>query len=289
MNKTLIGKDGFLFLQNDSSREIETHQNNISLVNNDSLNRYKEHKDKCLLTVFPDKSMVLRDFLPDGYNLIYRPNFDVYAEFFGERIIDGYAILQNEPDIFYKTDTHMNLNGCYIIYKHFIKKANELFGFNLSVENLHIEKNITSLVELNIGYGDLIRECNIGNQILENTDDLYFFNDDIHFYEKYVISHNDPIEFLYLQNNSFINKTNELSNRVVNWDIISNHILHIKNIPNPKCKVLILYDSFLLSTMKLYMKLFDEVYMFKNVFYEKCIHAINPDYIFEFRIERFLN
>ena len=34
MNKTLIGKNGFLFLQNDSANELEVHNDNLCKVDN---------------------------------------------------------------------------------------------------------------------------------------------------------------------------------------------------------------------------------------------------------------
>jgi len=34
--------------------------------------------------------------------------------------------------------------------------------------------------------------------------------------------------------------------------------------------------------------MFSEVYMIKSAFNNKIIEKINPDYIFEFRVERFL-
>lgn len=58
MDKTLIGKHDYLFLKNDSCSELEVHNNNLCLVNNDFYKRYCEYKDKYLLIVFPDKSLI---------------------------------------------------------------------------------------------------------------------------------------------------------------------------------------------------------------------------------------
>jgi len=52
--------------------------------------------------------------------------------------------------------------------------------------------------------------------------------------------------------------------------------------------IVIIYDSFLLPTLWLYLRMFEEVYMSKHIFTESIIDKINPDYVFEFRIERFL-
>jgi len=40
--------------------------------------------------------------------------------------------------------------------------------------------------------------------------------------------------------------------------------------------------------MSLYIKMFEEVYMIKDVYNRKIIEKINPDLIFEYRVERFL-
>ena len=42
MTKTLIGKNNFLFLQNDSARELEVHNNNLCLVHHEFYKRYEE-------------------------------------------------------------------------------------------------------------------------------------------------------------------------------------------------------------------------------------------------------
>ena len=74
---------------------------------------------------------------------------------------------------------------------------------------------------------------------------------------------------------------------MVDWNIVSKYMIYKKN--NLKnFKVIIFYDSFLLNILPLYMELFNEVYMIKNVYSNQLIEMINPDYIFEFRVERFL-
>jgi hypothetical protein len=72
------------------------------------------------------------------------------------------------------------------------------------------------------------------------------------------------------------------------WEILSKHIIYKTNSNTNKLKVIIFYDSFLLSIISLYMELFGEVYMIKSVYDNRLIEAIKPDYVFEFRVERFL-
>ena len=73
------------------------------------------------------------------------------------------------------------------------------------------------------------------------------------------------------------------------WDDIKYLIIYSKNENiNNNIKAVIFYDSFLASTINLYTELFNEVYMIKSIFSAKFIEYINPDFVLEFRIERFL-
>jgi hypothetical protein len=132
MNKALIGKNGYLFLQNDSNKELEVHGNNLDLTNNDKIQNITLIKDKYLLVVFPNKSLLCKQYLPDGYNMIYRPAFNKYHAILDNNLLDGYDVLKNySNDVYYKTDTHLNVNGCIIMYNTFIDKINTLFNLNI--------------------------------------------------------------------------------------------------------------------------------------------------------------
>jgi hypothetical protein len=290
MNKTLIGKDGFLFLQNDSSNELEIHNNNLCKVDNLFYKKYENIINKFLLIVFPNKSFVCKKKLPDEYNLQYRPGFESYQKYLNNNILDGYNYANNE-DTFYKTDTHMNLKGCTQVYYAFINKVNQLFNFNIKSKNINLEtKEVLSLSELSLGIGDLTWSNNLGNQELVNTNDTYFFSNDFELiYCKYNITLDSEIIFLLFNNNSFENITSSLINQILTWEHLSKYTLYKKNNNSEnKIKVLIFYDSFLLSTMSLYLNMFEEVYMVKSTFDQNLVNVINPDYIFEFRVERFL-
>lgn len=288
MHKTLIGKDNYLFLQNDSSNEINSHQTNI--VKHNSINLSTYDLNNYLLIVFPNKSYMLKNYLPDGYDLKYRPNFDKYKNYLKDNILDCYQILKDENDVFYKTDTHMNLNGCYIIYKHFIDKINTLFNLSIEKQNIIIEKkNVNNLSSLCKGIGDLTWETNLGDQKLEDVTDNYYtttyFND---FYMGYIVNDNASIRFLLYSDNKLIDETKLIENKIVDWNIVSKYIVYNKINCNNKLKILIFYDSFLQSTIPLYLNMFNEIYLVKNIYSKEMIDLINPDYVFEFRVERFL-
>ena len=63
--KTLVGKNNYLFLINDTCKELEVHCNNLTLITDSQLNRYNPVIDKFLLVVFPDKSLIHKDFLDE--------------------------------------------------------------------------------------------------------------------------------------------------------------------------------------------------------------------------------
>jgi hypothetical protein len=290
MDKTLIGKNGFLFLQNDSANELEVHNNNLCKVDNLFYEKYEKIKDKFLLIIFPNKSYVCKKYLPDEYNLQYRPGFDIYENYLKNNILDGYNYVNSE-DTFYKTDTHMNLKGCVKIYYAFVNKINYLFDLIIVPKKINLEaKEVLSLSELNLGIGDLTWPNNLGNQKLVTTSDTYFFSNDFELlYCRYNLTLDSEINLLLFNNNTLENITSSLDNQLLSWEHLSTYILYKNNnnLKN-KNKVLIFYDSFLLSTMSLYLNMFGEVYMAKTIFDQNLVNFINPDYIFEFRVERFL-
>jgi hypothetical protein len=289
-NKTLIGKNNYLFLQNDESHELETHSNNICVVSDNFFKRYEKYINKFLLIVLPNKSFIYKEFLPNNYNLQYRPNFNKYKEYLKNNILDGYNILVNIDDTYYKTDTHINLNGNYLIYLHFIDKINELFKLNIIKKEYKVKYiQCNSLAELNKGVGDLTWYNNLGNQKLDDITDKYYFFDDIEdIYLNYRINSNNIIRLLLFQNNILIDDTVNNINNIIDWNIVSKYILYKKNNIDNNLKVLIFYDSFLLSLLPIIINLFGEVYLSKSIFNSNMIDLINPDYIFEFRCERFL-
>jgi hypothetical protein len=291
MSKTLIGKNDYLFLQNDSARELEVHNDNLCLVSSNFYEKYESIKDKFLLTIFPNKSYIYSNFLPDGYNLKYRPAFDIYNNYLKEHILDGYSFLKDIDDTYFKTDTHINNKGALIIYNEFINKINGLFNLNISSKNYTCNKiEVDNLSCLQIGIGDLTWDLNLGNQVLEIKNDTYYeVVDSEQLYVKYIFDDMSEIKTLEYTDNSIIDKTYENINKRLDWNVISKYILFKQNINcDNKLKIVIFYDSFLCSTLQLYMELFYEVYFVKACFDINVVNTINPDYIFEFRVERFL-
>jgi hypothetical protein len=282
MEKTLIGNNGYLFLKNDDSRELEVHCNNLCLVIND-LSRFQKYIDKYYITIFPDKSYIYKQFLPSNYQAQYRPGLLKYKSLLNDKLFDAYDILKNIDNPYYKTDTHINLNGAYSVYINFIEKINLHYSFDIPVKDIKIKNKNVILSELNIGLGDLTWESNKGNQELDNILDTYYYSDEL--IQIYCQNNNQDIVFY---DKNLINKSDKIIDKIIDWYIISDHILYKKNNNTINKKVIIFYDSFLLSTLSLYLTMFYEVYMIKDVYNTNIIDKINPDLIFEFRVERFL-
>jgi len=170
-------------------------------------------------------------------------------------------------------------------YLEVIEKINELYSLNLSVEKINVEVKECILKDLCRGVGDLTWETNLGNQLLNDINDKYYYsNDMLDFYIYYIIKNENSIRFLDYDLND---NTLSLENQNTSWDIISKYVIYKKN-ENCKHKVLIFYDSFLLSTIPLYLNLFNEVYLAKTLYNNNLINLIKPEYVFEFRVERFL-
>lgn len=285
LHKTLIGKNGYLFLINDSARELEVHCDNLNLIKNPNLDHLT--KANYFLTIFPNKSLVYKDFLPDEYSVKYRPAFDIYKNVLQNKMMDGYDVLKNEEDVYYKTDTHINFKGAYLVYNYFVTKINQIYKFNIKPKQICIKKKECKLNECNVGIGDLLWDNNLGDQIIDDRFDTYYYSDEVrNIYNEYIIHSNGSLRLLDYKLNDI---TDTLNGVILHWNIISKHIIFKNNNEcNNNYKVLIFYDSFLLSSLPLYLEMFTNIYMIKSVYSNELIELIQPDYVFEFRVERFL-
>lgn len=286
MNKTLIGKEGYLFLINDSSQELDVHCNNLCRVSTPINTRFDSHKAKYFITIFPNKSFVQQKYLPDKYTPKYRPAFDIYKSYFGPHLLDGLEIV-NDPDRYYKTDTHINISGACRIYERWAHCVGELFGLSIPITEISIRsEKVNSLANLCLGIGDLTWSANLGDQTLDDTSDTYYSSESVEsLYLRYTIHPNSAIRILDKQ---FNDCTEQHTDKILDWNIVSNYILYRQNENGIPKKVVFLYDSFLVSTLSLYLQIFSHTYMIKVIYSKELLDTINPDYIFEFRCERFL-
>jgi hypothetical protein len=290
--KTLKGKDGYLFLINDSSNEIIKHCKSSLKGNINIMNLYN-NIDNYILLVYPDKSYFYNMFLPDEYKAMFRPIFDDYKQILKNKILDPYDELKKESNIFYKTDTHINLKGNYIVYNFFVGEIKKLLNIDfklLSIESLKVT-NVNKLSSLQRGIGDLTWISNLGDQILSDTSDIYYDDeiDEIKYMRTYIDAKSN-IKLLNFINNTLVDETDNNYNKMFNWNMISNYIIYRKNNYdiNNNLRVIVFYDSFLAHAIHLYLNLFKEIFLIKTIFNQKYIDVIKPDFIFEFRAERFL-
>jgi hypothetical protein len=289
--KTLIGKDNYLFLINDSANELGVHNDNILYINDSYVDKYMLIKNKFLLIIIPNKSYIYKHLLDDKYNLQYRPAAQLCINKLENHVLDGYEILKNTKNTYYKTDTHINLYGNYLIYLNFIDKINNLFNLNIDKKIINILSRESILSSEKQGIGDLTWESNLGSLVLEevNKKDIFYYSNDFDkIFNEYIINPDDKIRLLEFKENIITDITNNKIGSLIEWNILSSYILYTKNNINPSYKVLIFYDSMLCSVLGLYLILFDEVYLSKSAFNINLVNQINPDYVFEFRIERFI-
>ena len=285
-SKVLMGKDNYLFLQQTSGHSLNCHieEHNLTLTIDNLQTRYNKYIEKLLFVIFPDKEVICKDFLPDNIICKYRPYAKLYKNYFKKKVLDGLSIL--DPSDYYKTDTHINNKGALKIYKNIIDYLNQLFNATIVPDNYTIiEKTVTSLSELNKGIGDLTWDINKGNLKINTTDKYYNVEPSLDFYLSIYNNDNNYCILDYDLNNiskDWINKT-------IDWTCVSKNIFYKKNAHYLiKKKVLIFYDSFLLSTLKLYKDIFEEIYLVKTIFNINVIDKIKPNFIIEARVERFL-
>ena len=288
MRKTLVGKNGYLFLINDSAKSLRRHMYNL-VSRKEARTKVitKKAKESAVyFIVFPDKEIICSDFLPDNMKIQHRHDLDLHRNIFGENLLDPTNIL--EPSDYYKTDTHINNKGALKIFKAFLSFLNQKFKVNLESENIELQNIETdSLSKLSKGIGDLTTAINRQDIVLGDISDTYYkFPQDVDFYTTTYMK-DDP-RFKILDYN-LEDISSKYVNNIVDWQTVSENIFYKKTDTAPiKKKGVIFYDSFLLSSIGLYKNLFSEIYFIKSVFKKKLLKTLRPDLIFEFRVERFL-
>lgn len=281
--KTLEGKENYYFLINDTQNSLINHckEKNENLISN-FINIYDKwlSEKKILLFIFPDKEIICKKFLPDEFTINNRNKLDYYKKKFNENIID--TTLLFKIDDFDKSETHINLKGMIKFFNFFIETLNNKFNFNLN--NFYRK---TFIKEKKIANGDLLNRYNIGNNVVKLFyEDVYFTSDDLCFINKIFYKTHDFI----LYDSSLNNVSENFINKKIIWDDFKKFIIYSKNLNSKvNLKVLILHDSFLASTIKLYHNIFRYTYSIRHKFSQELIDFLKPDLIFELKIERFLS
>lgn len=161
---TLKGKEGYLFLVNDSNNEIRQHFDPLykSMFNAEIFTRtFNLKKNFCnqkniehYLFIIPDKSLICKDFLPFDFNIIKR-NYDLISD-----SIPDFAH-NLDSTCYFKNDSHINyLGGKELTYNYLnyidndFKRAdfNRLNDEQISIVDFEYSGDLTS--EINWSYSD---------------------------------------------------------------------------------------------------------------------------------------
>jgi hypothetical protein len=270
---TIKGKNGYLFMGNDSNKEIRQHFDNSY---NNKFNAYlfkeslKFKKTYCTLNnieysffITPDKSLVCKDFLPFDVKLVKR-NYDTIKDLVPD------FIKNLDPSCYFKNDSHFNFLGAKeLSYSclHYIDPNFEREDFEKLInEQVQISNELNKVDFIR---GDLIRD---ENWSYSDEEKEYYPNEKLTFRNECLIdlSENLPEKFKLV-------KTRETK--------------HYKNTQGLKnLKVLIFRDSstsLLKETLSVYFK--DILLYWDHWFFNKeLIEWYKPDVILEIRTERFL-
>ena len=290
MHKTLVGKENYLFLYNDSAEGLLGHCFNKSTVSQSHLNLLSQ-KDNYMIFVYPDKCLYYRQYLPDTYDPKYRKSMNMYKQKLGSKCIDMFEHLDRNENLYYKTDTHINFKGNIIVYKIALEAIKQ--NFNIVIEpkpiymrSIENEELFRRFDILPYNGGDLTRFRNIGSQTCTDKRDTFYYDPQYLFIDFYRVPHSNSI--VQVLNNKLENVTQSYVGKIVNWDLISGPYMLYQSNLHKQFKIVIFYDSFFCGILPLFFYEFREVFFIKAAYNESTITKINPDYIFEFRVERFL-
>uniref|UniRef100_A0A6C0EKC4 Uncharacterized protein n=1 Tax=viral metagenome TaxID=1070528 RepID=A0A6C0EKC4_9ZZZZ len=287
-DKSLMIKNDYFILQNDTNKGYEKY------INNDTYclsKRFNNLPDNYFCLLYPDKHILLKEFLPNY--VVNKINDNCFKNLINnERIFLNIDII-NKSD-FYKHDTHMNLKGTLKLFKRFINMINETVIDKITVSLQESELKVEQKNPVGwYCYGDLLWNINIDQNKIQN---MKFENE---------VVYSAPMENIYtnkygkiINYYTLFSIIDKLSLREiiidkddeVNWTIISENILRNinKNSDNNK-KVLIYYDSYTCSLIPILFKTFKECVMIKEVFTynHTIIKTFQPDLIFDLSILRF--
>ena len=265
LKKTIIGKDKYIFLINDSNNEIKQHfdKKYTNKFNSDEFTKdyyiKKDYFKKQNISYFyfyvPDKAVLCKDFLP----------FDTS---FLKRNVDKVEYLPNFSDkldytCYWKNDSHMNVKGAKLLSFYFLNYIDNSFNKS-EFEHLIDECNLI--------------ECEDPSDLLSELNWSYSQNDK-YFLEYSKIEVHVPKSVINLDvPERFSRSRSRLSEYLYNPNSFTDK------------KVLIFRDS-ATENLKYYLSLyFREIFLYWDHLNlnKKLIKWYQPDIIIEIRIEKFL-
>ena len=280
LKKTLKGKNGYLFLINDSNDEMRQHFD-LSYTNNfnaeifiKNLSLKKEFLNKKNIRYYffivPDKSLLCKDFIPFEVKIIKR-NYDLNNDILNSLVPDFIEFLDH--NCYYKNDSHINYLGGKELSYYYLNYIDE--NFNREIFYKLIKKQI-SIIDIKYD-GDLTTSNEWG--------DNWSYPD-----EEKKEYQNERITVL--KNKCLVNLNKEIPD-----EFKSVGIRETEYYKNPKgwteLRVLILRDSsteYLQDILSIYFK---EILLYwdHGIFYgfnKQLVEWYKPDIILDIRTERLL-
>ena len=165
MSKVLIGKEGWLFLINDTNQGLHNHiTGKVGSFNIDqfikqyqiSCEYYKSKNIEFHMGFFPDKCVVYSRYLPSSYDNkeVKRPIIDLIKSKSNEFIDFNNVLIDDKYGLtFFSKDTHINYIGGYLCYEYLCKEYLKCPYFKYG-DIEWIEESYK---------GDLTKPVNVGN------------------------------------------------------------------------------------------------------------------------------
>ena len=261
--KTVVGKDGYLFLGNHYARVIDKAEGKFPYTQKDiekwadglkAVEKWFEKRGIVFLFVIaPNKSSIYPEKLPDA--IVYREGDTITdaivkaAKERGVALLDLRPVLRKEKGdetLFFKTDTHWNNKGASIAFDATIRFLNAYSGHTYALPDysLHPTRTIS---------GDLAGFLKI-KKLLSPRHELEFIYD---FNKSIPVCHGiiDP-------ENRTLKACKMVENPILNVFAEDQYMIN-KNAANPE-KLLLIGDSFSTATSKLYNATFATLWKFHH-------------------------
>lgn len=176
------GEENQLFMAPLTIQNKKKRKQNLAGVAKEEMSSVAEKVTKAgskfLFISIPRKDVLMEDYLPSTYirgTKNYLREVEIIKSNVSNKVqvIDSYALIKgNEPNPYYSTDHHMNIQGAYILFEHLVKLINK-DGHNIQLGSLEEEFEVRSQVlngSLNRNIGQSIaNEPEILNLIYKNN------------------------------------------------------------------------------------------------------------------------
>lgn len=275
INGAFLGDDNYIFspaqlgqLQENAYIESANHFNNFA---------YKFDESKIYMVNLPRKEMVYEDNMPiDEYKSAINIGIDKLIDNIDKHkidVLDFRNIINQDDNLFYKTDHHWNMNGTYKCYEYIINNLNNDFK---EVENSKSKDEYEIITYENYFVGTDGRKV---GQLVEKAEDIdVYYSEDFKYYNVY----NEDGKFNLLHD-KYLDKE-KLNNDYMVYLGGDNPEIKIENTKsNNDLKIVMIGDSMDNPLVPLMASHFNELYSYDlrhfNEDIIKTIEDINPDII----------